>query len=72
MVRRPFGRARLPFLSCSDLAVAFFDRSKDWVDLEEMAAARQLDIPWVADVLGSHLGPDDHRIAPLRGLVQPI
>ena len=35
----------VPFLACADLAVfkAFFNRTKDWADLEEMAAAGTLD-----------------------------
>ena len=38
----PFEGVELPFLSCPDLAVfkAFFDRTKDWADLEEMARRR--------------------------------
>ena len=41
-----FGGHELPFLSCGDLAVfkAFFDRTKDWADLEEMAAVGALDV----------------------------
>ena len=37
----PFGGLEIPFLACVDLAVfkVFFDRTKDWADLEEMAAA---------------------------------
>ncbi|MEZ5283080.1 MAG: hypothetical protein R2770_21700, partial [Acidimicrobiales bacterium] len=40
-----FGGADVPFLACSDLAVfkAFFNRTKDWADLEEMAVAGSLD-----------------------------
>jgi hypothetical protein len=60
----------LPFLSCLDLAVfkAFFDRTKDWADLEEMAAAGTLDADHVAGILLRYLGPDDHRIVRLQGL----
>ena len=41
-----FDGAEVPFLSCSDLAVfkAFFNRTKDWADLEEMIAAGTLDV----------------------------
>lgn len=65
-----FGGLHLPFLSCSDLAVfkAFFNRSKDWVDLEEMATAGTLDVDVVANTLADYLGPDDERIARLRTL----
>ncbi|MGA9278517.1 hypothetical protein [Ilumatobacter sp.] len=66
----PFGDAVLPFLACRDLAVfkAFFDRTKDWADLEEMQAAGSLDIEAVAGVLVRYLGGDDHRIARLLTL----
>ncbi|MEM7092968.1 MAG: hypothetical protein AAF567_08195 [Actinomycetota bacterium] len=59
---------RLPFLACRDLAVfkAFFDRTKDWADLEEMAAAGTLDTPSVIGILAAYLGGDDPRIERLR------
>jgi hypothetical protein len=66
----PFLGRNLPFLSCGDLAVfkAFFDRTRDWADLEEMAAAGTLDVPGVLGVLVHYLGVDDHRIQRLRSL----
>jgi hypothetical protein len=65
-----FGDATLPFLSCRDLAVfkAFFDRTKDWADLEEMQAAGTLDVEAVAGVLVTYLGGADERIERLRRL----
>jgi len=65
-----FGGHRLPFLSCTDLAVfkAFFDRTKDWADLEAMAEVGSLDLDRVVGVLVRRLGPDDHRIDRLRAL----
>jgi hypothetical protein len=65
-----FGGHPLPFLSCSDLAVfkAFFDRTKDWADLEEMAAAGALDVDRVIGVLVRYLGADDHRVARVAAL----
>jgi hypothetical protein len=68
--REWFSGEDLPFLGCQDLAVfkAFFDRSKDWVDLEEMRDAGTLDIERVVAVLAEHLGPDDDRISRLRAL----
>lgn len=72
------GRARrelfmdrsVPFLSCSDLAVfkAFFDRTRDWADLEEMAAAGTLDLDRVVGILVRQLGADDDRIGRLLAL----
>jgi hypothetical protein len=66
----PFAGHEIPFLACRDLAVfkAFFDRTKDWADLEEMAAAGTLDIESVAGVLVRFLGPDDQRIVRLLAL----
>jgi 4'-phosphopantetheinyl transferase EntD len=65
-----FGGHDLPFLSCADLAVfkAFFDRTKDWADLEEMAAAGTLDVDRALGVLVRYLGADDHRVARLAAL----
>lgn len=67
----PFAGSDVPFLACRDLAVfkAFFDRTKDWADLEEMAAAGTLDVEAVAGVLVHYLGPDDTRVARLLTLV---
>ncbi len=66
----PFGPVQLPVLACRDLAVfkAFFDRTKDWADLEAMAAAGVLDIAHVCGVLVEHLGADDPRVARVRAL----
>jgi len=66
----PFAGRPIPFLACDDLAVfkAFFNRSKDWVDLEEMIAVAALDIDRVVGVLDRHLGSDDKRIHRLRSL----
>jgi hypothetical protein len=69
-VREPFLGEDVPFLGCDDLAVfkAYHDRSRDWADLEEMAAAGALDRARVLGVLVDHLGPDDPRVARLHGL----
>ena len=63
-----FGGERVPFPACRDLAVfkAFFDRTKDWADLEEMAAADALDVEAVLGVLAHYLGGDDPRLERLR------
>ncbi len=59
------GGRSLPFLDCHDLAVfkAFFNRSKDWVDLEEMVKADTIDRTRVAAVLIEYLGADDERVS---------
>ena len=66
----PFLDDELPFLSCRDLAVfkAFFDRTRDRADLEEMAAAGSLDVEAVLGVLVRYLGGDDPRVARVRSL----
>jgi len=49
---------------------AFFDRTKDWADLEEMHAADSLDYEAVLGVLVHYLGYGDHRVARLRSLAE--
>ena len=63
------GRA-ISFLGCSDLAVfkVFFNRSKDWVDLEEMHKVGMLDVDLLIGVLVRYLGPDDERVARVLSL----
>jgi len=66
----PFAGTEVPFLACEDLAVfkAFFNRTKDWADLEAMREAGTLDVGGVAGVLATVLGSDDERIARLLSL----
>jgi hypothetical protein len=69
--REPFGGLEaVPFLGCTDLAVfkAFFDRTKDWADLEAMVAVGSIDVDDVADVVAELLGDDDPRLGRLRSL----
>ena len=65
-----FAETSIPFLSCYDLAVfkAFFNRTKDWADLEEMHAAGTLDIPRVRATIVQYLGADDERVKRFDGL----
>lgn len=60
----------LPFLACNDLAVfkAFFNRTRDWADLEDMIGARTIDLTAVLGVLTLYLGGEDDRITRLREL----
>lgn len=64
------GEHRLPFLSCFHLALfkAFFNRAKDWADLEAMRDAGTLDVGRLAVALAHHLGEDDERIRSLEAL----
>jgi hypothetical protein len=61
---------QLPFLGCNDLAVfkAYFNRRKDWADIEEMLRAGRLDVPYVSGILSEYLGPDDQRIRELHAI----
>jgi hypothetical protein len=66
----PFAGRDLPFLSCRDLAVfkVFFNRTKDWADLEAMQEADTLDVEYVLGIVTNYLGGDDERIERLRTL----
>jgi Nucleotidyl transferase AbiEii toxin, Type IV TA system len=61
---------KLPFLGCNDLAVfkTFFNRRKDWADIEEMLRAGWLDVSYVSGILSAYLGPDDERIRELHAI----
>ena len=67
----PFAGTTIPVLGATELVVfkAFFDRTKDWADIEAMAEASTADlhaaIGWLVDLLG----PEDSRIARLRSLL---
>jgi hypothetical protein len=69
----PFVGEELPFLSCTDLAVfkAFFNRTRDWADLEEMVAAGALDRDRVLGILVRYLGVSDERVERLQSLRGP-
>lgn len=69
-----FGGDSVPFISCTDLAVfkCMFNRSRDWVDLEEMVAIGSLDIDKVTGTILRYLGPDDPRIGRLQALVSAL
>ena len=62
----------IPFLSCIDLALfkVFFNRTKDWADLEEMQAAGTLNINAISATIIEHLGVDDERIEKLTNLAK--
>lgn len=47
---------------------AFFNRTRDWADLEAMRDAGTLDVPAVVGVLATFLGADDDRITRLLSL----
>ncbi len=65
-----FGGTSVPFLCCNDLAVfkAFFNRTKDWADLEEMQSAGTINIAEVISTISLYLGNEHERIPRLRAL----
>ncbi len=67
---RHFAGRDVPFLACDDLAVfkAFFNRTKDWADLEAMVEAGTLDLDRVVGVIVRYLDGDDPRVERLRAL----
>jgi hypothetical protein len=66
----PLEDREVPVLDCASLAVfkAFFDRTRDWADLESVAAATPGDIEQAAATISRLIGPDDPAIARLRAL----
>jgi hypothetical protein len=68
----PFEDHTIPVLGCTALAVfkALFDRTKDWADIEEMAAAGALDLSlaesWIERLAGVD-SPAARRLASLTG-----
>ncbi len=67
-----FGDKPMPFLSCLDTAIfkAFFNRTKDWADLEAMRKAGRLDADAVREVLLHALGEGDERVRVLDRLAK--
>jgi hypothetical protein len=65
-----FAEVSVPFLACTDIAVlkVFFDRTKDWADLEAMNEAGTLNIPNVTATIIEYLGADDTRVTKLTTL----
>ena len=70
----PFAGTMVPFLACADLAVfkAFFDRRRDWADLEDMFKARTVEPASLIDTMTALLGNDDKRVHKLVELAGEI
>jgi hypothetical protein len=69
--RVPFGQATLSILSPEHLAVckAMFDRTKDWLDIEQMLVATDpIDLAEIERLLERMVGAEDPRIAKLAEL----
>lgn len=66
----PLEGREAPVLDCASLVVfkAFFDRTKDWADLEAVAQATPEDIEAAASTISELVGPDDPSLKRLRAL----
>ena len=69
----PFAEGEITVLAADHLAVfkAFFNRSKDWVDIESMLDAGTVDVDYVVGWLRKLLG-DDERLDRLRALAAEV
>lgn len=67
-----FAGSTMPFLACQDIAIfkAFFNRTKDWADIEDMLAASTIDLKEVRRNLLDYLDKDDERIEKLNALMK--
>lgn len=70
----PFADEEIPILHGEDLAVfkIFFDRRKDWADLEAMLRAEKIDAVRVLERVSELLGDDDARVGQLRALMREV
>lgn len=61
----------VPVLDCASLAIfkAFFDRTKDWADMEAIAQATPEDIDIAAATIADLVGPDDPAVERLESLI---
>jgi hypothetical protein len=66
----PFADRRIPILGADELAVlkAFFNRTRDWADLEAMVEAGSFDVGAVRRWLVDLLGADDPRVERLDSI----
>ncbi len=69
----PLAGREIPVLDCVSLAIfkAFFDRTKDWADLEAIAQATPEDIDAAATTIAELIGPDDPAARRLESLIPP-
>jgi len=61
----------VPVLDCASLAIfkAFFDRTKDWADMEAIAQATPEDIDIAAAMISDLVGQDDPAVKRLESLI---
>jgi hypothetical protein len=67
----PLAGRKIPVLDCASLAIfkAFFDRTKDWADLEAIARATPEDIDAAASTISRLVGKNDPAVRRLASLV---
>lgn len=67
----PLAGRDVPVLDCASLAIfkAFFDRTKDWADLEAIAQATPEDIDAAAATITDLVGSDDPAVHRLESLI---
>jgi len=67
----PLADRQVPVLDCASLAIfkAFFDRTKDWADMEAIAQATPEDIDAAAATIADLVGPDDPAVERLESLI---
>jgi len=67
----PLAGREVPVLDCASLAIfkAFFDRTKDWADLEAIAQATPEDIDAAAATIAGLVGSDDPAVTRLESLI---
>ena len=60
----------IPVLDCASLVIfkAFFDRTKDWADIEAIAVATPEDIEGAATMIADLVGKDDPAVEKLKAL----
>lgn len=70
----PFEGEAISVLGPVELAVfkAMFDRTRDWADIEAMAAAGNLDVDAVRDELERRVGGVDERLARLDAALRRV
>jgi hypothetical protein len=61
----------VPVLDCASLTIfkAFFDRTKDWADIEAIAVATPEDIEGAANTIADLVSEDDPAVEKLKALV---
>lgn len=66
----PLAGREIPVLDCASLVIfkAFFDRTRDWADIEAIAIATPEDIDGAAATIAELVGKDDPALEKLKAL----